>query len=179
MAGAAALAVAPRALADSSADLDLANARVLVALELLLADFYARALAARRFGAAGRDALLRAGVNEREHLAAVGGILTGAGQVPAAAGDIDFAYPRGSFDSKGAIARVGERLESLALGAYLGAVAAVSAPALRQPLARIAASEAQHLAVFRAEATGHALAQSFPDPLTIDQVSNALDLHTS
>jgi hypothetical protein len=179
LASAAVLAVAPTALADALPDSDLASARVLAALELLLQDFYGRALAARKLGTAGRDGLLRGRFNEAEHLAAVSQILTGAGQTPASAGDIDFAYPGHAYDSVASIARLGATLEQLALGAYLGAVADVKSVALKQPLARIAACEAQHLGFFRGIATGHQLAQSFPEPLTIDAVSNALDRYTS
>lgn len=148
-------------------------------MELLLADFYARALKAQRFGAPGDDALRRALFNETEHLAAVSGILTGAGQTAATAGDIDFSYPAKSFDSRGGIARLGLKLEHLALGAYLGAVAAVQAQSLRLPLAQIAACEAQHVSVFAAEATGHGLGPSFGEPLSIDQASDALGRYTS
>jgi len=150
-----------------------------VAVELLLADFYARALKARRFGAPGHDALRRALFNETEHLAAVSGILTGAGQTAATAGDIDFSYPANAFGSRGSIARLALELERLALGAYLGAVAAVQAQSLKLPFAQIAACEAQHVSVFAAEATGHGLGGSFGAPLSIDQASDALGRYTS
>jgi hypothetical protein len=179
LAAAAALVVAPSALADPLADADLAQARLLVAMELLLADFYGRALKAKRFGAPGEDALERALFNETEHLASVSGILTGAGQTAATAGDIDFSYPAKAFDSRGGIARLALELERLALGAYLGAIATVQAQALKLPLAQIAACEAQHVSVFAAEATGHGLGASFGEPLSIDQASNALGRYTS
>jgi hypothetical protein len=148
-------------------------------VELLLADFYARALKAQRFGAPGDDALRRALFNETEHLAAVSGILTGAGQPAATAGDIDFSYPAKAFTSRGSIARLALELERLALGAYLGAVAAVQAASLKLPLAQIAACEAQHVSVFAAEATGHGLGGSFAEALSIDEASNALVRYTS
>jgi ferritin-like protein len=174
-----ALTLAPGALADAPADSDLANARLLVALELLLADFYGRALKADRLGLPGRDALRRAQFNETEHLAAVSGILTGAGQTPATAGDIDFSYPGNTFGSRGAIARTAATLERLAVGAYLGAVQSAKSAALTLPLARIAAVEARHLTVFAGEATGHPLDNSFGDALSIDVASAALGAYTS
>jgi hypothetical protein len=181
LAAAAALAFAPSALAAEGppSDSDLASTRLLVAVELLLADFYARALKAQRFGAPGNDAVKRALFNENEHLAAVSGILTGAGQAPAEAGDIDFSYPAKTFTSRGNIAQVAVELERIALGAYLGAVAAVQAPSLRLPFAQIAACEAQHVSVFAAEATGHGLGGSFGQPLMIDEASNALGRYTA
>lgn len=179
LAAVAALVLAPSALADPPADADLAQARLLVATELLLSDFYARALKAQRFEASGHDALRRALFNETEHLAAVSGILTGAGQTAASAGDIDFTYPAKAFDSRGSIARLAVELERLALGAYLGAVGAVQAQSLKLPLAQIAVSEAQHVSVFAAEATGHGLGASFGEPLSIDEASDALGRYTS
>ncbi len=107
------------------------------------------------------------------------GILTGAGQVPAVAADFDFTYPQGTFSSKGSIARLGVSLETVFLGAYLGAVGAVQAVALQQPLARIAASEAQHLGVFSEFHGGDPVGVSFPEPLSVDQASNALDAFAS
>ena len=171
------LALAPSALTDAPSDLDLANTRLLVAVELLLADFYAQAIKADRFGLEGKDALKRALFNENEHYASVSGVLTGAGQIPAVADDIDFSYPAKSFDSLAATAKLGFKLEQLALGAYLGAVAAANS-SLKLQFAQIAASEAQHLTVFSGETTGHALGNSFPAPLTIDEASDALGEYT-
>jgi hypothetical protein len=173
-----ALALAPGALADAPADSDLANARLLVALELLLIDFYGRALKADRLGAPGRDAMRRAAFNESEHLAAVSGILTGAGQTPATAADIDFSYPAKTFASGGAVAKAAATLERLAVGAYLGAVESTKATALTVPLAQIATAEARHLTVFAGESTGHPLDNSFGDTLSIDEASSALEAYT-
>lgn len=173
-----ALALAPSALADGPSDLDLANARLLTAVELLLADFYGQAIKADKFGPQGKDALERALFNEKEHYASVSSILSSAGQTPAVAGDIDFSYPAKAFDSLGATAKLGLELEQIALGAYLGAVAAANT-SLKQGFAQIAASEAQHASVFAAETTGHALGNSFPAPLTIDEASDALSEYTS
>lgn len=178
LAAAAAMAVAPRALAAAPSDADLANARLLVAVELLLLDFYGRAAKTRHFGSAGRDAVARARFNEQEHLDAVSLILTNAGQPPATAGDIDFTYPKNAFASLGKTVELGRALERLAAGAYLGAVASSVDRALALPLARIAASEAQHLTVFEQEATGHALGESFPEALTIQAASDSLAEYT-
>ena len=179
LAAAAGLAIAPRAaLAAAPAAADLANARLLVAIELLLLDFYGRAAKAGRFGARGRDALRRARFNERQHLDAVSLILTNAGQAAATADEIDFAYPKDAFASAGRTAAVGRDLERLAAGAYLGAVDSSVDRTLALPLARIAASEAQHLTVFMEERTGHALGQSFPDALTIEEASDSLAGYT-
>jgi ferritin-like protein len=175
--GAAVGTLAAPAARAAAPDSDLAYARLLVALELLSLDFYARALRSRRFAA--ELELRRARAAERQHYDAVAAVLTDAGQVPATAQDIDFSYPRGSFDSHRAIARRGVRLESLSLGAYLGAVRALETPDFRNHAARAAASEAQHLSVFSGAAGGRRLGPPLPATLPIDHVSDALDAYTS
>jgi hypothetical protein len=179
LAGSVAGAFAGSAAADTISDADLAYARLLVGAELLAADFYGQAIAAKQFGAHATRYLERALFNEQEHYTSVAGILSGAGQTPAVAADFDFAYPKGSFASKGAIAKLGVTLETTFLGAYLGAVGALQNAPLIQPVARIAASEAQHLSVFTELLGGDPVGISFPAPLSIEDASNALDAYSS
>ena len=167
--------LAPRAAA-AAPDGDLAYARLLVALELLTLDFYTRAI---RAGGGSRLELGRARAGERRHYDVAAQVLIEAGQVPATAQDIDFSYPRGSFRSRPAIAKLGVRLESLSLGAYLGAVRTLQTPLYRDHAARAAASEAQHLSVFASEVGGRRLGPPLPAALPIDRVSDALDAFTS
>jgi hypothetical protein len=157
-------------------DGDLAYARLLVALELLSLDFYTRAM---RAGRGSQLELRRARAAERRHYDVVAAVLTDAGQMPATAQDIDFSYPRGSFGSSAAIARLGIRLESLSRGAYLGAVRGLQTPLYREHAARAAASEAQHLSVFAGAVGGPRLGPPLPAALSIDRVSDALDAYTS
>lgn len=149
-------------------DSDLAYARLLVATELLTDDFYSHALAA---GAPGP--LHEARANERAHYAGLAALMNQAGQPPAQAGDIDFAYPKGAFTSAGSIRKLGASLETLQLGAYLGAADALSSEPLRAIVARIGANEAQHLTIFEP------FRASFPVALTIEQASDALADFTS
>lgn len=179
IAGSAAGTLARRAAADVISDADLAYARLLVGTELLAADFYGQAIAAKQFEGRDLKYLKRALFNEQEHYQSVSMILSGAGQAPAVAGDFDFAYPKGSFASKASIGALGAALETVSLGAYLGAVGALQSSAFKQPFARIAASEAQHLSLFEGLLGRNAVGNSFPDPLSIDEASNALDLYTS
>lgn len=179
LAGSALGGLAPEAAgADTVPDGDLAYARLFVTVELLTLDFYANALRSRQFGQAVLD-LRRARADERAHYESAAAILVSAGQVPATAADIDFSYPSRSFASRGSIARLGARLESLALRAYLGAVEGYETTALKLRTARAAASEAQHLSVFAAEAGGRRIGSAFPRPLSIDRVSGLLDEFTS
>jgi hypothetical protein len=184
--GGAALLVAGSALgqfvgtaaADPLPDADLAYARLLVATELLGADFYARAIASRKVGPRLLKRLKLAHANELQHYQSVGAILSGAGFTPAGDGDIDFSYPRGAFRSEGSVAKVALELEIVMLGAYLGAVDGMQTSALKPTVARIAASEAQHVA-YLSTIKGLSSFQAFPNPMTIQQVSNALDAYTA
>jgi ferritin-like protein len=167
------------AAADAVPDGDLAYARLLVGAELLASDFYARAIKSKRLGREVVGDLRRARANEQEHYRNVSGILSGAGQTPAVAADFEFSYPKGSFASRRSIAKLGVTLETTFLGAYLGAVAGLQTDALREPMARIAANEAQHLSVFRRLAGLGPIGTPFPRALAIDEASNALDAFTS
>ena len=148
-------------------DSDLAYARLLIATELLADDFYSHAIAA---GAPG--ALHEARANERAHYKALATLMSEAGQAPAQAGDIDFSYPAGSFAHAGSIRKLGAALETMQVGAYLGAADALVSEPLRAIVARIAANEAQHLTIFEP------FQSSFPSSLTIQQASDALGRYT-
>jgi hypothetical protein len=173
--GAAGLAAQAQAASGPLADLDLALARLLVAVELLTIDFYATALGSKHVAPGDIRLIRRAAFNEGEHLTAVSQILSGAGQAASTADDFDFTYPKGSFDSRRTIARLGTALETLALGAYLGAVDSFAAGDLKTTAARIAACEAEHLSAFSRIAYGRPIGVSFPAPLDYERASAAID----
>lgn len=160
-------------------DNDLAYLRLLVAVELLGADFYGNAAKAQPYGAAGSKALTRALFNEGEHYTSLAGFLTGAGQTPATADEIDFVYPSGSFDSTASVTKLAVALETIFLGAYLGAVDGVQTASLRLPLARIAANQAQHLTTFSELLGRLPFDLSFPVALSIGDASDALEPFTA
>jgi hypothetical protein len=167
------------ASADPLPDGDLAFARLLVGGELLAIDFYTQAIGAKQFGSTTQKYMAIALQNEQAHYQSVSLILSGAGQTPAVATDFNFTYPSGSFGSRGSIASLAAKLETVFLGAYLGAIAGIQTLALAEPLARIAASESQHLSLWETELAGRPLTGAFPAPITIDQVSDAMDAYTS
>jgi hypothetical protein len=175
IAGSVAGALVQEASAEPLSDSDLAFARLLVGAELLSIDFYVKAMNARRFKAVGQKYMRAAFTNELDHYRSVSGILNGAGYSAATAEDFEFSYPRNSFKSSSSIARLGRELETVLLGSYLGAVAAIQTQGLVQPLARIAASEAQHLSIWGFQLGGRPISAAFPTPYTIDQVSAAMD----
>jgi hypothetical protein len=167
------------AAADPLPGSDLAYARLLVGAELVASDFYTQAIAAANAKPTVVKYLKRAFVNEQEHYKSVAGIISGAGQTPAVAGDIDFTYPKGTFASQKAIVSFAQQLETTILGAYLGAIGGMQTNALKTGLAQIAACEAEHAAYFRTTHGGSTFNLSFPPALTIDQASNALDAYTA
>jgi hypothetical protein len=167
------------ASADTLPDSDLAYLRLLISTELLGADFYTNAIAAQPYRGAGAKELKLALANEKDHYATLAGIFTSAGQAPATADDIDFSYPAGAFTTTGAVTKLAVDLETLFLGAYIGAVTAVQTASLLQPVAQIAANQAQHLTVFSQLLGRSAFKAPLPAALTIDVVTQALAAYTS
>lgn len=178
VAGVAGGAFAAAASADVYSDNDLAYLRLLIGAELLGADFYASAVAAQPFADVGQGYLKRALFNEGEHYTTLAALVSGSNQSPATAADIDFTYPKDSFASVAGVTKLAIQLESLFLGAYLGAVDGVQNNALKQPLARIAANQAQHLAVFNGMLGHKGFDISFPNALSIADATAGLAAFT-
>lgn len=171
--------LAGTAAADPLPSADLAYARLLVGAELLASDFYTQAVAASNSSPGVMKYLKRAYANEQEHYQSVAGILSGAGVTPAVSTDIDFTYPKDSFASQKSILKLAQQLEAIMLGTYLGAVGGMQTNSLKQGLAQIAASEAQHLSYMSVRNGGRAFSVAFPPALSIDQASAAMDAFTS
>ena len=84
--------------------------------------------------------------DEKAHYNSLSTLITGAGQVPATSDDINFTYPKRSFGSEGRQRlKLATSIETLTLGAYLGAVENIQSSQLRLPIGHIAAYEAQHV----------------------------------
>lgn len=179
VAGTALGPLASSAAADVFDDNDLSYLRLLVGTELLGIDFYTTAIGAKHLGAVGTRYLKQALLNEKEHYRSLARAMTESNAVPATADDVDFAYPERTFTSAAEIVKAAARLETTFVGAYLGAVDAVHANSLKQPLAKIAANQAQHLATFTQMLGRSPFALSFPASLAIEQASNALAAYTS
>lgn len=160
-------------------DLDLALARLAIASEILAVEFYTQAIAAKKFSASATNALRRALFNEQEHLRSFSELVTGAGQTPSTADDFDIAFPNGTFDTRGSIAKFGLAFETAMVGAYLGAVDSFSQSGLRTTAARIAANEAQHESVFSGLAANRPVGISFPAPIDLETASDLLDAYLS
>ena len=163
----------------ASPDGDLAWLRALVGVELLAMDFHPRGVVSGKLGRSAAQVLKRIAGGDIAHNDRLARVLTDAGQTPATAGDIDFTYPKNTFATRGSILKLALRIESLSVGAYLGGLGTVESAELRLLLAQIATSEGQHAGAV-ARLLGHAaVGNPFPEPLSIDAVSTALDAYES
>jgi hypothetical protein len=172
-------ALAPPATAAGIPDADLAYVRLLIGVELLELDFDERALATKRLRGAASVLVRSMQRDNKAHWMGISALVHGAGEAAATPGDIDFSYPRGSFGSRNAILRLGRRLTTLALGAYVGAVQNVQTPELRLPLGQIAANEAQQVGAYAQLLGAPVVGSAFAASLQIDAVSSALDEYES
>jgi hypothetical protein len=163
------------AAAESVPDGDLAYLRLLVGAELLEADFHRRALASGKLRRASAAVIRKMAADDRAHYAALARLVTAAGQTPAAAGDIDFAYPKASFRSDTSIIKLGAEIERLVLGAYLGSIENVQTGGIRLAAGQIAANEAQHVGALAALSGRSVIGRALAPALAINAVSAALD----
>ena len=154
---------------------DLAQLRLALGTELLGIEFYGRAHASTLFPRQRQRDFAEALANEQQHLAAVSGLLSAAGQTVPTADDFDIAFPARAFTSRLRIAQLGIELETAFLGAYLGAAATLGDPSTAAVAARLAASQSRHLALHWAIADRRPVGPAFPVPLDEEQVSAVLD----
>ncbi len=150
---------------------DVAIAKLAATAELLAIDFYNRGIDSGFFRA-DRLAYMRAARrNEQDHYDALAEVL--GAEAPA---DLMFTYPDGTFASAKSIADTGAALETAFVGAYMGAIPALSDNGLKKVAAQIGANEAQHLTVLNSLAAGGDLVPnpSLPDVLTADEATAAV-----
>jgi len=172
------LTVAP-AVAAPLPDADAASLRLLVGCELLALDFQARALASAKLGSRATALLRRMRSDELAHYGALADLLSRAGQVAATPGDIDFSYPSRSFAGERSILNLGNELEALQVGAYVGVGETLQTPQLRLAIAQITANEAQHGAALAALLGRAVIGRPFAAALPAAAVSAALDAYES
>jgi ferritin-like protein len=177
--GSVSAALARVASAATLSDADLSYLRLLIAAELLEADFQAQALASPKLSSRGSALLRQMAADEKAHYTGLANLMLAAGQTPATSDDIDFSYPKGTFASAASILKQADTLEQLLLGAYLGAVENVQTPQLRLPLGQIAANEAQHTGALAALAGGSVIGPAFAPSLQMGAVSDGLDAYES
>ena len=173
-AGTATLAAPWLPAARAATEEDLAFANFAAAGELLLEDFYDRAVAARVVTGPGRTALVRGRLAAREHAKALELLLVGAGDVGPVAEDFAFAWPARTFRSTQATVATGLSVLRPLLGTYQSAAASVTEPTHRVLYASLAASAGQQIAAL-AWLGGRAGVQSFPVAIDLETASAALE----
>ena len=120
VAGGAVLGLAEgTALGAVTSDADIA--KLAATAELLAIDFYTNAIGSKQLKGDELSYLVGAKENEVAHYNALKGVLKSA--TPSG---LKFTYPMGSFTSRASIGKLGEALETAFVGAYMGAVGALS-----------------------------------------------------
>jgi hypothetical protein len=150
---------------------DVAIATLAATAELLAIDFYGRGIDSGFFRADQLAYMRAARRNEQDHYDALAEVL--GADAPA---DLTFTYPDGTFASAKSIADTGSALETAFVGAYMGAITALSDNGLKKVAAQIGANEAQHLTVLNSLGAGGDLVPnpSLPDVLTADEATAAV-----
>jgi Ferritin-like domain len=162
------------ASAGAATDDELAFANFGVSAELLLADFYGRALGTKVFSGQQASTLQRGRVAAGQHATALGALLVGAGQAAPGKDDFAFEWPKDAFSSAPAIAATGQTVLRSLLGAYQTAVASVSDPSFRILYASLIASVGQQASALAA-ISGRAGAEPFPVAVELETASAALE----
>jgi hypothetical protein len=169
----------PSLASAAPSDADLANLRLVIATELLKIDFATQALGGGKASSATTALLKQAKADDTAHYNGLASLFTGAGQTPATADDIDFAYPAKSFDSDASIVQLAWTLTTLALGAYNGVLATTNAPLFKTAFGQIGSNEAQQVSAIAQQLGKPIVDAAFGPTLSPDDVTTALDLYES
>jgi hypothetical protein len=157
--------------ASAASDDELAYANFGVSGELLLADFYAKAIEADVYSAPATAVLRRGRAAATQHAKALGDLLVGAGQTAPAVDDFAFEWPEGTFATATAAAKAGTTVLRALLGAYQSALATLSEPDYRILYASLAAGIGQQLGAL----LGRAGVEPFPVAVDLEAASAALE----
>ena len=159
--------------AQAATEDELAYANFAVAAELLLADFYVQAAAAKAFSAEDRAAIRSGRAAARRHAAALSDLLVGAGDTAPAPEDFEFAWPKGTFADEAVARKTALGVLRALGGAYQSALATVSTPSYRVLYASLAASAGQQVGALEAKAGP----EPFPVALDLEAASAALEAY--
>jgi hypothetical protein len=160
--------------AAAATDDDLAFANFGVSAEFLVEEYYAKAIAARRFTGA-RVNVLRAGQSAAtRHAKALSDLLTGAADTAPLEEDFEFVWPRNAFATAPATVRTGLTLLRALLGAYQTAAATGSTADYRVLYASLSASVGQQISALSG-LVALAGAEPFPVATDLETASNVLE----
>jgi len=160
-------------IASSAAatDDELAFANFGIAGELLLGDFYAKALSLRDLEKPTRLVLRSGKASADRHAKTLGELLVGAGQTAPERDDFAFVWPKKAFASLDAARSTGLTVIRPLLGAYQTALASISEQSYRVLYASLAASLGQQAGAL----AGVAAVEPFPVATDLESASAALE----
>jgi hypothetical protein len=162
--------------ASAATDDDLAFANFGVSAELLLKEFYERALAAKQFPGHRAKVLRRGRLAASNHAKALGKLLVSFGDAPPLEEDFGFAWPRRAFAGPPETVRTGLVLLHALLGAYQTAAASSSVVDYRILYASLAASVSEQVGALSAFAAPVG-AKSFPAATDIETASARIEAY--
>ena len=157
--------------AGAATDDELAFANFGASAELLLGDFYSRALAAKTSTGAQTNALRRGRSAAAQHAKALADLLVGAGQIAPVGEDFEFAWPEDAFSGAPTTVSTGLAVLRPVLGAYQTAASSVSVSDYRVLYASLAASVGQQVGAL----VGPASVEPFPVAVDLETASAALE----
>jgi hypothetical protein len=163
-------------VARAATEDDLAYANFGAATELLVRDFYVRALEAKVVSGPRVAALRRGRAAAAGHARALSDLLVGAGDAAPVEEDFEFAWPERTFETERAVVETGTGVLRALLGAYQTASASLTEPPHRVLYASLAASVSRQIAAI-AGAAAAATVEPFPVALDLESASTALEAY--
>jgi Ferritin-like domain len=160
--------------AGAATEDELAFANFGAAGELLLKDYYSKALEAKVARGAGVTILREGRSASARHAKALADLLTGAGDVAPAEEDFEFAWPARTFRSSEAAVATGLGVLRALAGAYQSAAASVSIPTYRVLFASLAGSAGQQVGAMT-WLSGAPGVHPFPAALDLEAASAAVE----
>jgi hypothetical protein len=171
-----ATAAIPIGPARAASDDDLAFANFAVSVELLLADFYGRALAGQALSGASAKAMRRGRSAAVQYVRALGDLLVGAGQTAPEPEDFAFEWPARTFATAPAVASTALGVLRPLLGAYQTAAASVTEMSHRILYTSLTASVAGQIGTHAALA-GRVYPPPFPVAVDLETASASLETY--
>ena len=164
------------ASAGAATDDELAFLNFGASTELLVKDYYTKALEAKLLAKAGLAAAKRGRAAAGQHARALSDALVGAGDVAPVAEDFEFVWPAKTFQTPQSTVTTGVAVLRALLGAYQSASAVVSDPSYRVLYASLAASVGQQIGALEA-LSGRPGAEPFPVAMDLEAASDALEAY--
>ena len=159
----------------AAAELDLTNVRLVCSSKRLAITWYTRwinAGSAVRPDVSTRTLVLELRKQEQAHYALLAPLLNGTAPSD---DDFDYTLPAGALRSANAATGFSLDLENLLLGTAIAASATTQDAGISESLARVAASDAQHVSALSSLAGGSPVPSGLARPVSLEDASNQLD----